>query len=114
MAQTFEQILSELLKKQAENPDIDVNALIAQAFAENGIGEAGKGLYEGSAACLDEINAKYNDLREAKDEGTSRGSWLASQLDTAAQNLPESERDEFFSEIQEGIASADDNVIKED
>lgn len=114
MEQTLEQILSELLQKQAENPDMDIDTLIAQALADNGVEKEGVEQYNDAADCLDRINTKYNDLVAAKDEGKARGSWLASQLDQTAEKLPEDKRDEFLSKIQESVETADNQIIKED
>lgn len=112
--QTLKEILSDLLKRQKENPGKDIDELIKEALSDYGAGKEDIELYEEASSCLEGFNAKYNDLRAAKEEGTSRGSWLSSQLEQAASKLPENQREKFLSEISKGVKSANSNLIKED
>ena len=63
MAKNFEDILTSMLERLAENPDHDVNALIKDECVKMGVSEEGKALLSETNEYIDGFAEKMASLR---------------------------------------------------
>lgn len=115
MQQTFEQILLSLLKKYESNPEGDVEKMIAEECQTQGISEASVEKIKESNQFVDKVQAKANELAEAKKGFVSTQKWLGKEIDTilSKNDTPEEEKIAITDAIQKTISEKTLNQITE-
>ncbi len=115
MQQTFEQILLSLLQKYESNPEGDVEKMIAEECQAQGISEASVEKIKDSNQFIDKVQAKANELAEAKKRFVSTQKWLGKEVDTilSKNDTPEEEKIAITDAIEKTISEKTLNQITE-
>lgn len=115
MQQTFEQILLSLLQKYESNPEGDVEKMIAEECQAQGISEASVEKIKESSQFIDKVQAKANELAEAKKGFVSTQKWLGEEMDTilSKNDTPEEEKAAITDAIEKTISEKTLNQITE-
>lgn len=114
MEQTFDSILSDILKSIENQPEENIDQILAGKLAEAGVSSEGQELLEATNETIEAFEKKKASLRKAQTEGSSRQAWMQEQLHSmvAEQNLAEEEKDKLIAGIAEEYNSAFKNFIE--
>ena len=110
MEETFDDILTSVLKAIESNPDLDVDEVIASKMSELGLSAEGQKKLTETNSYLEAYEEMFAKLQAAKAEGESRSSWIQDELLLIANKygLSESQTEQLVTDV----ASACDNELK--
>ncbi len=99
--QTFDEILSSILKAIESNPTMNVDDVIAAKMQELGLSAEGQKTLAETNAYLDAYNEMYAKLQAAKAEGETRASWVQDEMLQIADkhNLSDEQKQQLISDI---------------
>lgn len=109
MEQTFENILTSLLKAYENNPEQDIDVLIEEKCQEWTLPEEQINLLKETNGLIDSFNEHANSLEKAKANGWSRKRWMLNEIDRITNGCSEKER----AQIVSAISDTNEKVIEE-
>ena len=100
---TFEEILTSMLKAVEENPSANVDDVIAAKVAELGLSPEGMKTLEETNSYLEAYDEMYQKLQAAKAEGESRSAWIQDELLSIGDkyNLTDEQKEALIGSISE-------------
>ena len=107
MEEKFDELLNNLFESFDANGDKDVNAFLAEKVKKMNLSADSTELLNQTNEWIDAFDENARSLKEAKDKGKTRRSWLKSKLDTALADRTEKEKVEFAN----AILKANDEII---
>ena len=78
--ETFDDILTSVLKSIEDNPSANVEEVITTKMAEMGLSDEGEKILAETNAHLKGFEAAYQSLKAAKDKGETRTQWLQEEV----------------------------------
>ena len=116
MEKTFESILEELLQARDNNPNADLNELFENKAKELGVENCENimNIIKETGDLLKEFCEAAADLQEAKNQGTSRGEWLAESMAKATEKCDNDVKEAIFASIAKGMAISSGLVTEEE
>ena len=107
---TFDDILTEILKAVEENPSSNVDEVIAKKVAEMGLSEEGVKTLEETNSYLEAYNEMYEKLKAAKEENVERTKWIQKELLLIANKhqLTDEQKEQFIVDV----STSCDNALK--
>lgn len=98
---SFDEILTSILKTIEENPSADIDQLIAVKMAEMGLSEKGQKTLSETNTYLEAYEEAFNRLQETKREGETRTAWLQEELLNISNKheLTDGQKEQLMSEI---------------
>lgn len=114
MTQSFESILAAMLEQYEKNPSQDVDALINSKMQELGISEEGKQMLQETNKYLTAFDEQYASLKEAKEQGKSRKSWILKKMDTIMEGRTEAEKVQIVTAISETSEKSIEQIISQE
>lgn len=100
---TFDEILTSILKTVEENPAVNIDELLAAKLTELGISEEGKKTFQETNSYLEAYDEMYAKLQAAKDEDEylTRNEWLQNELLAIADKhqLTDEQKEQLISDI---------------
>lgn len=106
---TYNEIMSALLKAYEENPEKDVEQIIAQVAHEMGASQKCMEDINSSLSLLDKMQEKKTSLEAAHENGDSTKKWILAETE----KFTEGRNDEDKAAIAEGIAKAVDRSVQQ-
>ena len=108
--ESFDNILTSILKSIESNPNQDVDEVIASKMTELGLSTEGQKKLEETNSYLEAFNEMLSKLQAAKQEGESRNSWVQGELLLIADkhHLSDEQKEQFIADV----AAACDNGLK--
>ncbi len=125
MVKTQEEILALILERVEDNPDKDVDEVVAEVYKEMGLSqeEYQKAYddYKESAKLIDGYTENLNEIRESKKKGRTVKEWFMDKYDKLTSLLrPEQKKEldeklvkEMGEDIWNEVESSDSSVIEE-
>lgn len=125
MVKTQEEILALILERAEDNPDKDVDEVVAEVYKEMGLSqeEYQKAYddYKESAKLIDGYTENLNEIRESKKKGRTVKEWFMDKYDKLTSLLrPEQKKEldeklvkEMGEDIWNEVESSDSSVIEE-
>ncbi len=98
---SFDEILTSILKSVESNPSENINEVIAEKLSEMGLSAEGQKTLEETNKYLEAYDEMYAKLQAAKTEGNSRESWIQDELLQIADkhNLSDEQKEQFISDV---------------
>lgn len=87
--ETFEEILASYLEAFEQHPDQDVDQLIAQMAAKQGLSDEGKTMLQETSGYLDDFQERIEEMAQAEEEGDNKETWLTNTLEQSLEDLDE-------------------------
>lgn len=106
---TYNEIMSALLKAYEDNPEKDVEQIIAQVAHEMGASQKCMEDINSSLSLLDKMQEKKTSLEAAHENGDSTKKWILAETE----KFTEGRNDEDKAAIAEGIAKAVDRSVQQ-
>lgn len=105
---TFDEILTEILKAVEENPSSNVDEVLAKKVAEMGLSEEGVKTLEETNSYLEAYNEAYERLKAAKEEGESRVAWIQDELQSIADKhqLTDEQKEQLIADMSASCENA--------
>ncbi len=99
--ETFDDILTSVLKSVEDNPSANVEEVIAAKMAEMGLSDEGEKLLAETNAHLDSFEEAYQSLKAAKKQGETRTQWLQEEIYKIGQknHLTEEQTEQLIQDI---------------
>ena len=112
---TFDDLLTEILKAVEENPSSNVDEVIAKKVAEMGLSEEGVKTLEETNSYLEAYNEMYEKLRAAKESGESRVAWIQDELLLIADKhqLTDEQKEQLIADVSAACDDALKTTLKE-
>ncbi len=103
MVKTQEEILALILERVEDNPDKDVDEVVAEVYKEMGLSqeEYQKAYddYKESAKLIDGYTENLNEIRESKKKGRTVKEWFMRKFKSETENLKPEERKKFADDV---------------
>lgn len=109
MQETFTDILSSLLEDYEKNPEQNLEAFLQAKFKEMGIPEKDKNLLNETNDYLSAFAEKAESLANAREEGKTRGQWIAGEMEKMTEGRSEEEK----ATLATAITEANEKVLNE-
>ena len=108
--ESFDSILTTILKSIESNPNQNVDEVIASKMSELGLSAEGQKKVEETNAYLEAFNEMFAKLQTAKLKGESRNSWVQDELFLIADkhHLSDEQKEQFIADV----AAACENGLK--
>lgn len=99
--ETFDEILTSILKSVESNPSLDIDEVIAQKMSELGLSEEGQKKLAETNSHLEAYDKKFSELQAAKADGDSRSSWVQDELLSIARKhgLSEEQTEQLITDV---------------
>ena len=110
MEETFDTILTSILKAIEENPSANIDELIKIKTTELGLSQEGQEKLDETNAYLEAYDEVYKRLQAAKEEGTVSYKWLQNELLSIGDKYNLS--DENKEMLIESVSAECGNVLK--
>ena len=101
MEQEFDILLMSLLESYEENPEQNIDVLIAEKCKEWKLSEEQIALLNEANACIDSFTEKATSLEKVKLEGKSRKRWMMDEIDCITEGRSEKEKVQIISTISD-------------
>lgn len=99
--ETFDDILTSVLKSIEDNPSANVDEVITTKMDEMGLSDEGKKILAETNAHLEGFEAAYQSLKAAKDKGNTRTQWLQEEVYKIGEknNLTDEQKEKLIQDI---------------
>ena len=99
--ESFDSILTTILKSIESNPNQDVDEVIASKMSELGLSAEGQKKLEETNSYLEAFNEMFAKLQAAKQDGESRNSWVQDELLLIADkhHLSDEQKEQFIADV---------------
>ena len=100
MVKTQEEFLSLILERVEDNPDKDVDEVIAEVYKEMGLKQEALDTYKESAKVIDRYTENLSELRKSKREECLTGKeWFMRKFKKETANLKPEERKKLADDV---------------
>ncbi len=117
MVKTQEEILAMILERTEDNPDKDVNEIVAEVYKELGLSEDALNDYKQSAEIIDGYTENLNEIHETKKNGGTIKSWFLKKWDQLTSMFQPEEKKkmevEFVNEMGKDLMNEIETSDKE-
>lgn len=112
--ETFEEILASYLEAFEQHPDQDVEQLIAQKAAEQGLSDEGKAMLQATNAYLDDFQQHIEEMAQAEEDGDDKETWLTNALEQNLEGLNDERKAIVCDTLVKQIAQQTEQSITEE
>lgn len=112
MTETFEQILNSLLKQYEENPEQDIDALIAEKCKELGLDEKAMQFVQETNSYIDAFTEKSAELNDMKAQRQSRKRWLLREMEQITTDRSDEEKAQIAEAVEQAGQTWIDNTLE--
>lgn len=109
MQETFTNILSSLLEDYEKNPEQDLELFLQTKFKEMGLSEDDAKLLDETNDYISAFADKAESLAKAREEGKTRGQWIAGEMERMTDGRSEEEK----ATLATAITEANEKVLNE-
>lgn len=112
--ETFEEILASYLEAFEQHPDQDVDQLIAQMAAKQGLSDEGKTMLQETSDYLDDFQEKIEEMAQAQEDGDDKETWLTNALEQNLEGLDDERKAIVCDTLVKQIAQQTEQSITEE
>ena len=112
--ETFEEILASYLEAFEQHPDQDVDQLIAQMAAKQGLSDEGKTMLRKTSGYLDDFQERIEEMAQAEEEGDNKETWLTNTLEQSLEDLDEERKAIVCETLVKQIAQQTEQSMTEE
>ncbi len=111
---TFDEIVTSILKSVEKNPSKNIDEVIAEKMAEMGLSAEGQKTLAETNKYLEAYDEMYAKLLAAKAEGETRDSWIQEELLQIADkhNLSDKQKEQFISDVAKACNDSLNETLK--